>query len=53
MDQNVQVDTSCSILINGEALIFGGIDTYKRQVIIDALFACNGCKIFILDKCSF
>ena len=39
IDQNVQVDSSCTILINGEAIIFGGIDTYKRQVIIDTLFA--------------
>ena len=39
IDQNVQVDTSCSVLINGEALIFGGIDTYKTQVIIHTLFA--------------
>ena len=36
IDHNVQVDTSCTILINGEALIFGGIDAFKRQVIIHA-----------------
>jgi len=39
IDQNVQVEASCSILINGEALILGGIGPYKRQVIIHTLFA--------------
>ena len=39
IDENVQVDSSCTILINGQAIIFGGIATSKRQVKIHNLFA--------------